>query len=63
MPLANGRGQCLQFSKAECKDVKAAIRKGLTLPKIIDFGMALRMNQTKSHASNVRQCAPALTPC
>ena len=32
-----------KFSPAECKSVKVAIRKNLVLPKIIDFGMAMRM--------------------
>ena len=47
-----------KFSTAECKNIQTAIQRGLTIPKIIDFGMAMRVEQAKSHASNVRQGTP-----
>jgi len=48
----------LQFDKSDFKSTKKALRHCGAQPKIIDFGMAMRMGQNKSHASNVKQGTP-----
>lgn len=48
----------LQYQTSDAKTVKKALRKDACMPKIIDFGMALRIGQGMSHASNVKQGTP-----
>ena len=52
------RSTTLQIDDHLHASTKGAIRGGFATPKIIDFGMAMRMGQNKSHASNIKQGTP-----
>ena len=44
---------CAQFDAAEHLGLREALAKGAATPKVIDFGMAKRLQQNKTHASVV----------
>ena len=37
------------------KKLRHALRRSAAAPKVIDFGMAMRMREEQSHASNFKQ--------
>jgi hypothetical protein len=58
------RRRWLQFERMRgAGRVRQALRQGVAIPKVIDFGMAMRMSQEQSHASNIKQCASAVLLC
>jgi serine/threonine protein kinase len=48
----------MQYNPATCRDIRGALESRQAVPKIIDFGMAMRMQQNKTHASNVKHGTP-----
>jgi serine/threonine protein kinase len=48
----------MQYQTSAARTVKKALHKDACTPKIIDFGMAIRIGQGMSHASNVKQGTP-----
>ena len=48
----------VQIDDSKTKSTRKALVNQCATPKIIDFGMAMRMGQHKSHASNVQQGTP-----
>lgn len=48
----------VQIDDSKTKSTRKALVNQCAVPKIIDFGMAMRMGQHKSHASNVQQGTP-----
>lgn len=48
----------MQYDKSRFARLSDALPGGDVTPKIIDFGMALRMNANKTHASNIKQGTP-----
>jgi serine/threonine protein kinase len=50
--------KAVQFDKGQFKNVKKALVGAGGMPKITDFGMAMRMGQDVSHASNIKQGTP-----
>ena len=43
---------------AEGFDLTAGLQSGKVTAKVTDFGMAMRMRENKTHASNIRQGTP-----
>jgi serine/threonine protein kinase len=48
----------LQYEVPVFRSVKMALKSCAVEPKIIDFGMAMRMQHDRSHQSNVKQGTP-----
>jgi serine/threonine protein kinase len=48
----------VQYDEEQFKNVKKALRRASAMPKISDFGMAMRMGLDVSHASNIKQGTP-----
>jgi serine/threonine protein kinase len=48
----------VQYDAGAHKSVRAALESRCATPKIIDFGMAKRMQHNKTHASNVKNGTP-----
>jgi serine/threonine protein kinase len=48
----------MQYDESLWPRLTAALNNSDAVAKIIDFGMAMRMQQNKSHASNIRRGTP-----
>jgi serine/threonine protein kinase len=50
--------ECVQYDSGGYKSARAALADSAVEPKIIDFGMAMRMARSKTHASNFKKGTP-----
>lgn len=48
----------MQYDSGGYKSARAALADSAVEPKIIDFGMAMRMARSKTHASNFKKGTP-----